>query len=84
MNERLLDIACCPVTHQDLRKADSGVLAELNQRIENGDLVTIGGHPITRPFEAGLITHNGRRFYPVYDGLVALLEVESVLLEDDA
>lgn len=84
MNERLLDIVCCPVSHQDLRKADSALLATLNRRIEAGTLLNESGDVPAAPLQAALVTMDGRRVYPVSDGLVALLEAESLVIDDDA
>lgn len=73
MKERLLDITCCPVTHQPLHKADRPLLESLNARIASGELVNAGGETHRLPLEQALVTRDGRRAYPVCDGLVMLL-----------
>lgn len=82
MNEKLLDIVCCPVSHQDLRKADSGLLATVNAQILAGGIKNQRGNDVQEPLTAGLVTRDGSRLYPVHDGLVALLEAESIVLPD--
>ena len=34
MDDNLLEIICCPETHQPLRHADAELVTDLNQRIE--------------------------------------------------
>ncbi|MEM7764958.1 MAG: Trm112 family protein [Pseudomonadota bacterium] len=81
MNEKLLDIAVCPVTHQDLRKADSSLIATLNAGIADGNVSNVRGDVLSRSLSGGLVSRDGQRFYPLYDGLVSLLEAESIALE---
>ncbi len=81
MNEKLLDIVCCPISHQPLRKADRPLLADLNTRIESGTVVNEAGKSVTGILTEALVTRDGRRLYPVHDGLVSLLADESVVLE---
>ena len=38
MDDKLLEIICCPETHQPLRRADVELVTNLNQRIEAGTL----------------------------------------------
>lgn len=80
MNEKLLDIACCPVSRQPLRKADKSLLEKLNIDIVNGDVENHRGETLQQPLSGALITRDGARLYPVKDGLVALLEAESIAL----
>ena len=82
MNERLLDITCCPVTHQPLRKADRPLLETLNARIAGGELVNVAGETQRTPLQQALVTRDGRRVYPVRDGIVVLLADAAFLLED--
>ena len=82
MKERLLDITCCPVTHQPLHKADRPLLESLNARIAAGELVNAAGEPQRAPLQQALVTRDGQRAYPVNDGLVVLLADAAFLLED--
>ncbi len=82
MNERLLDITCCPVTHQPLHKADRPLLETLNARIAEGDLVNAAGEHQRSPLQHALVTRDRRRVYPVKDGIVVLLADAAFLLED--
>lgn len=83
MNERLLDIACCPVTHQPLRKADKALIDRLASLFEAGQLTNLAGERPAQPPSAALVSRDGQRVYPVADGLVALIADESFLLESE-
>ena len=81
MNEKLLDIICCPVTHQPLKKADRALISALNARVAANEVRNEGGEAVTRNLTEALVTRDGRRLYPVYDGMPALLVDESIVLE---
>lgn len=82
MKERLLDITCCPVTHQPLRKADRPLLESLNARVAAGELTNAAGEPGQTPIDQALVTRDGRRVYPVRDGLVVLMADAAYVIED--
>lgn len=81
MNEKLLDIICCPATHQPLKKADQSILATVNDRVAAGELTNEAGRPVTEKLSEALVTHDGRRLYAIHDGMPALLVDESIVLE---
>ena len=78
MDDRLLEILCCPETRQPLRHAPTEVLAALNERIRAGGVLTRAGRTVTQPCEAGLLREDGRALYPVRDGLPILLVAEAI------
>lgn len=82
MDEKLLDIVCCPVSHQPLQKMNSAQLEAINQRIGTGALQSVEGTVLTQNLRAALVTADGARGYPVVDGLVNLLPGAAFLLED--
>lgn len=82
MNESLRDIICCPLTHQPLRRADSGLLERVNGAIDEGALKDARGRPVAQRLEEALVTRDGARLYPVRDGMPALLASESIVLQD--
>jgi len=84
MDKRLLSILCCPVTHKGLRLADARVLQEVNSAITEGRLQNHDGHRPSRPFREALVTDDGKRVYPVADGIPVLLESESIAMEQIA
>ena len=81
MDKRLLTILRCPVTHKGLSVLKKDKLAQLNEAIAAGKVKTLDGVPLEAPLEEALVTDDGKRLYPVNDGIPVLLESESVHLE---
>ena len=81
MDKRLLTILRCPVTHKGLTVLKKDELAKLNEAIAAGQVKTLDGVPLEAPLDEALVTDDGKRLYPVNDGIPVLLESESVHLE---
>ena len=74
MDRTLLDIICCPVTRLPLEQLESERLAQLNTAISAGAVSDQTEAPLADPLEEALVTRDGRRVYPVKDGIPILLE----------
>lgn len=81
MDKRLLTILRCPVTRKGLDIVNKDVLARLNAAIEAGKLVNYEGSPVAAALSEALITDDGKRIYPIDDGIPVLLEDESINME---
>ena len=81
MDKRLLTILRCPVTHKGLSVLKRDELAKLNEAIAAGKVKTLDGVPLEAPLAEALVTDDGKRLYPVNEGIPVLLESESVHLE---
>ena len=81
MDKRLLTILRCPVTRKSLDVVNKDVLARLNAAIEAGKLVNNDGVPVSAALSEALITDDGKRIYPIDDGIPVLLEDESINME---
>jgi len=81
MDKRLLTILRCPVTHKGLSVLKKDKLAKLNEAIVAGKVTTLDGVRLDEPLDEALITDDGKRLYPVADGIPVLLESESVHVE---
>jgi uncharacterized protein YbaR (Trm112 family) len=79
-DKSLLDILCCPVTHAPLELMPDGALERLNARIAERKIKTCGDEPVHEPWQAALMSRDGRVAYPVRDGIPVLLEDHGVLL----
>tara|TARA_R110002096_G_scaffold46751_1_gene125120 strand:- start:14348 stop:14602 length:255 start_codon:yes stop_codon:yes gene_type:complete len=81
MDKRLLTILRCPVTRKGLDIVNKDVLERLNAAIEAGELVNNEGAPVVDALDEALITDDGKRIYPIDDGIPVLLEDESINME---
>jgi len=76
----LLDIICCPVTHQPLEKMSAGKLQRLNELIAAHEIRNRADEPVEAALELALVTRDGRLAYPVRDGIPMLLEEQGIVL----
>ena len=74
----LLAILRCPETRQPLVVADADALAFANARIAAGDVRDVNGEPVREPLAEALATADGRRVYPVREGIPILLVEEAI------
>ena len=56
-------------------------LEKVNAAIAAGDVATHDGERVAEPLAEALVTDDGKRLYPVNDGIPVLLEGESITLE---
>lgn len=71
--DHLLDILCCPVSHEPLLPLSRNKLAQLNKAIEAGGVLTVENEPVSKPLQAALITRNHKVVYAIEDGIPVLL-----------
>lgn len=81
MDKRLLEILRCPISHKGLAVLKKDKLAQVNAAIDAGELVNHEGAAIATHLTEALITDDGKRLYPVDDGIPVLLEDESISME---
>ena len=81
MDKRLLSILRCPVTHKGLSILKKDQLEKVNAAIAAGKVSTLDGVQLENPLDEALITDDGKRLYPVDDGIPVLLEGESIQAE---
>lgn len=84
MDKRLLTILRCPVTHKGLSVLKKDKLEKLNAAIAAGSVTTHDGVRLVEPLSEALVTDDGKRLYPVNDGIPVLLEGESIHMEQIA
>lgn len=84
MDKRLLTILRCPVTHKGLSVLKKDKLARINAAIDAGELVNQEGSAVSESLAEALVTDDGKRIYPVNDGIPVLLEDESISMEQIA
>lgn len=81
MDKRLLTILRCPISHKGLAVLKKDELARINAAIEAGELTNHEGLALSEPLTGALVTDDGKRIYPVDDGIPVLLESESISME---
>ena len=81
MDKRLLTILRCPVTHKGLSILKKADLKRVNAAIEKGELVNQDGTRLAGQLSEALITDDGKRIYPIADGIPVLLEGEGISME---
>jgi uncharacterized protein YbaR (Trm112 family) len=81
MDKRLLTILRCPVSHKGLSILKKDTLEQINAAIQQGELKNREGEQLAEPLAEALITDDGKRVYPIDDGIPVLLEGESISME---
>ena len=81
MDKRLLTILRCPVSHKGLSMLKKDTLDQINAAIQKGELKNREGELLSEPLAEALITDDGKRVYPIDDGIPVLLEGESIGME---
>jgi len=81
MDKRLLTILRCPISHKGLSVVKKDKLARINAAIDAGELQNNEGTVVSQHLSEALITDDGKRVYPVDDGIPVLLEDESISME---
>ncbi len=71
--DHLLDILCCPVSHEPLRPLGKNRLKSLNRNIAEGEVLHIDGSPVEGHIAEALITRDDKVIYIIDDGIPVLL-----------
>ncbi|MGD0382838.1 MAG: Trm112 family protein [Thermoguttaceae bacterium] len=81
INQKLLEIIVCPVSHQPLRIAEEHLIDRLNQAISAGRVKDQAGRPVTAPIQEGLLRQDGQVLYPIRDNIPVLLADEGIPID---
>lgn len=79
-----MTILRCPVSHKGLSVMKKDQLQKINDAIDAGGLVNHEGTQVNELLSEALVTDDGKRVYPVNDGIPVLLEGESISMEQIA
>ena len=81
IDQELLAILCCPETKQDVCMAEPGQIADLNGRIERGELKNKVGQVVKEKLDGGLIRADRKILYPIRESIPVMLIEEGIPLE---
>ena len=74
IDPEIMNILCCPESHQKLREAPTPVIEQLNRQIAQGLVRNRGGAVVAQSIMAGLIRQDGKFLYPVREQPVLLVD----------
>lgn len=80
LQPELLDLLCCPETHQPLRIATNEELALVSRE----GVVNRAGKPTAHPVTDGLVREDGAVLYPIWDDIPCLLIEEGISLRSSS
>jgi len=80
IDDKLLEIFCCPETKQDLKLADEKTISDLNDLVEKKELKNRIKQPVEKKLDGGLIREDGKYLYPIIEEIPVLLIDESIPL----
>lgn len=81
MKPELLDILCCPETHQRLNLATPAQVEAVNKKIAAGQANSIRGMRVTEAIEGGLMRSDGKAMYPIRRDIPVMLINEAISME---
>jgi uncharacterized protein YbaR (Trm112 family) len=80
IDTKLLQLLCCPESHQSLQLADAALLQSLNQQMTAGSLKNRAGQLLKDKLDGGLVRADKQVVYPIINKLPILLVEEGILL----
>ena len=78
IDNKLLEILCCPVTKVPVKVLPKAQLTVLNERLTSGEVKRVNGEPLSERVDEALITENGTTIYRIDAGLPVMLEDEGI------
>ena len=74
----------CPEDRSDLALAGDTLVDQINVAIREGRLTSKSGKQIVEVLDGGLVRADGKRLYPIIQGIPLLLIDDAIDLEQDA
>jgi uncharacterized protein YbaR (Trm112 family) len=81
ISDEFLRILRCPKTAEPLAVADEGLVAKLNELVEQGKLRNRAGDVVSRRLDQGLIAKESKVVYPVANEIPDLVADDGIPLD---
>ncbi len=81
VDQKLLDILCCPETKQDVRLVENAVIEKINAAIKAGTLKNRGGETVKETIDGGLLREDRKYLYPIKQDIPIMLIDEAIPFE---
>lgn len=78
MDNKLLEILCCPVSRRPVNRLDARRLKALNSAIDAKRVQYVDGEPVNAPLEEALVTDDEKVLYGVIDGIPVMLPEKGI------
>lgn len=78
IDSELLQILCCPETHQQVALADPSLVRRLNDQINSGNLRNRSGAAVKDAIDGGLLRKDGKFLYPIRQDIPIMLIDEAI------
>lgn len=78
VDDSLVALLRCPETGQAVRVAPDRLLRDLRAQLGAGTLHDTKGNAVESPVQAALLRADGRRLFPIRDGIPVMLRDEAI------
>lgn len=78
VDDRLVEVLCCPVSRVAVRRLEPERCSRLNERVRRGEVRHVDGTAVEGTLEEALITEDGATIYPVVDGTPVMLAEKGI------
>jgi uncharacterized protein YbaR (Trm112 family) len=78
IDQRLIDLLCCPVSKVPVVPATARQIEYLNREIAGGAVKTVAGSTLSAPLAGALLTTDGKVLYRIDDGIPVMLPEEGI------
>lgn len=82
MQDWVMEILRCPVTHSTLAAASSELLGRVNEQIAAGSVKTYGGQAVNDAVSGGLVNESESLLFVIVDDIPNLIPDDALVIGD--